>query len=198
MMTTGPPITRPRTFAGAGAFARTISSEKIACSISVAPRPPYSFGQERPAQPALWSSACQRRRNSNPAPSSFGGSPGWLDSSQVRSSSRKASSLGLRVRSIWSLLPRWSASYRRSALLRLDAQDQGACPKPAPATHRYEPDLLVGSLELVQERCDEPGAGRAERMAERDRAAVHVDAIHVGLELAPPGSDDGGEGLVDL
>src|SRR5205807_7707357 len=116
----------------------------------------------------------------------------------ARSSSRKASSLGLRVRSIWSLLPRWSASYRRSALLRLDALDQGACPEPAPATHRYEPDLLVGSLELVQKRCDEPGAGRAERMAERDRAPVNVDAIHIGLELASPGSHDGGEGLVDL
>src|SRR3954465_13692890 len=48
-ITTGPPIARPSTFALAGAFARAISSLKIAFSISVAPRPPYSFGQDRPA-----------------------------------------------------------------------------------------------------------------------------------------------------
>ena len=36
-----------------GALARAISSLKIACSISVAPRPPYSFGHETPAQPAV-------------------------------------------------------------------------------------------------------------------------------------------------
>ena len=32
-----------------GALARAISSLKSACSISVAPRPPYSFGHESPA-----------------------------------------------------------------------------------------------------------------------------------------------------
>src|SRR5436190_21025740 len=50
-ITTGPPITNPSTLAGDGAFARDISSEKIDCSISVAPRPPNSFGQEIPAHP---------------------------------------------------------------------------------------------------------------------------------------------------
>ena len=48
-ITTGPPITRPSTFAGEGARTRAISSPNTACSTSVAPRPPYSFGQERPA-----------------------------------------------------------------------------------------------------------------------------------------------------
>src|SRR3954454_15733539 len=46
VITTAPPITSPRTFAGAGALARASSSLKIACSISVAPRPPYSFGHD--------------------------------------------------------------------------------------------------------------------------------------------------------
>ena len=43
----------------AGALARTISSLKIACSISVAPRPPYSLGHETPgpAAPRAASSA---------------------------------------------------------------------------------------------------------------------------------------------
>src|SRR5215203_6395322 len=45
-MTTGPPITRPSTLAGEGALERAISSLKIACSISAAPRPPYSLGHE--------------------------------------------------------------------------------------------------------------------------------------------------------
>ena len=35
-------------------------------------------------------------------------------------------------------------------------------------------------------------------MAEGDRAAVDVDAIHVGVVLTPPRGDDGREGLVDL
>src|SRR3954451_5555338 len=48
-ITTGPPITSPSTLATPGAFWRAISSLKIACSISVAPRPPYSFGHDRPA-----------------------------------------------------------------------------------------------------------------------------------------------------
>src|SRR5919107_2421514 len=49
VITTGPPMTRPSTLAGDGARTRAISSPKIACSTSVAPRPPYSFGQEKPA-----------------------------------------------------------------------------------------------------------------------------------------------------
>src|SRR4029453_18290806 len=138
-MTTGPPITSPSTFAGAGTLPRTISSEKIACSISVAPRPPYSFGHDRPAHPPLCSCACQRRRHWNASLSSSGGLPGWLDSSQTRNSSRKASSLGLRVRSM-------GASYRSLASL-LHALDQGSGPEAAAAAHRHEPDLLVGALE---------------------------------------------------
>src|ERR687894_2076799 len=49
VITTGPPITMPRILTGGGAFARAISSPNRACSTSVAPRPPYSFGQEKPA-----------------------------------------------------------------------------------------------------------------------------------------------------
>ena len=48
-MTTGPPMTMPRTFTGCGALACAISSPNSACSTSVAPRPPYSLGHEKPA-----------------------------------------------------------------------------------------------------------------------------------------------------
>src|SRR6478752_7070155 len=101
-MTTGPPIARPRTLAGGGTSARAISWEKIACSISVAPRPPYSDGQEMPAQPASCSWRCQSRRKLTTAsrPSPSGSEPGSFCSSQARSSSRNCSSEGESVRSI--------------------------------------------------------------------------------------------------
>ena len=51
-MMVGPIRIRPNTFASGGAPARAISSVKMTCSIRVAPRPPYSFGQAIPAQPA--------------------------------------------------------------------------------------------------------------------------------------------------
>ena len=89
----------PSTLAIWGASARTISSVKIACSTSVAPRPPYSLGQETPAQPASYSFFCQATRNSKPSSSLCGSSPGALASSHERSSSRKASSDDESVRS---------------------------------------------------------------------------------------------------
>ena len=49
VMTTGPPMTIPSTLTGEGALARAISSPNKACSTIVAPRPPYSLGQEKPA-----------------------------------------------------------------------------------------------------------------------------------------------------
>src|SRR3954463_3027648 len=99
VITAGPPIASPRTFAGAGALARASSSLKIACSISVAPRPLYSFGHDRPVQPPPWSFFCQARCHSNDSSSPPGGSPGWFASSQARSSSLNSVSEGESVRS---------------------------------------------------------------------------------------------------
>src|SRR4051794_25698193 len=100
-MTTGPPMARPSRLAGLGASGRAASPTKIACSIIVAPRPPYSFGQEMPAQPAACSFSCHSRRkaitSSRPA---SGSGPGWFSCSQERTSSRNSSSDGDSVRSI--------------------------------------------------------------------------------------------------
>src|SRR4051812_43369397 len=71
----------------------------MACSISVAPRPPYSFGHESPAYPASCNRSCHFLRNSKPDSSPLGSSPGWFSSSQARSSSRNSCSLGESVRS---------------------------------------------------------------------------------------------------
>ena len=42
----------------------------------------------------------------------------------------------------------------------------------------------AAAAELVQERHDEPRAAHPERVAERDRAAVHVHALRIEAELA--------------
>jgi len=49
-------------FASGGAPALAISCVKITCSITVAPRPPYSFGQATPAHPLSYTRFCHWRR----------------------------------------------------------------------------------------------------------------------------------------
>ena len=49
-MSVGPACSRPTKLTPTyGAPARSDSSRKIRCSVGVAPRPPYSFGQLMPA-----------------------------------------------------------------------------------------------------------------------------------------------------
>ena len=50
----------------------------------------------------------------------------------------------------------------------------------------------------MEQRRDDPGAGRADRVPERDRAAVDVDLVPVEAELAAVGQGLRGERLVDL
>jgi hypothetical protein len=50
----------------------------------------------------------------------------------------------------------------------------------------------------VQERGQQLGPRAAERVAERDGAAVDIDPGHVGVVFSGPGQHDGREGLVDL
>ena len=50
------------TLIGSGAWARAASSLKMTCSVSVAPRPPYSLGHDSPAQPPSYSWRCQSLR----------------------------------------------------------------------------------------------------------------------------------------
>ena len=73
-----------------------------------------------------------------------------------------------------------------------------AVPRPPPQHIVTRPDLLVLVLELVQQRGQQPRAGRTQRMADRHRAAARVHAVHVGPVLARPRCDDRREGLVDL
>ena len=80
--------------------------------------------------------------------------------------------------------------YRRSMMVTL------AWPPPSHiVTRPYRP---AGAVQGVQQGSQQPGAGGAERMAERDRAAAGVDPVQVGPGLPLPGQDHAGERLVDL
>src|SRR5262249_30187387 len=72
--------------------------------IRLAPRPPYSLGQEIPAQPPSYSLCCQRfrysKRDSIDSSRRSSQSVGALAWSQPRNSSRNLISSGLRFRSI--------------------------------------------------------------------------------------------------
>src|SRR4051812_11379921 len=64
--------------------------------------------------------------------------------------------------------------------------------------HRLQAVTAAGALELVQHRRHQTRAGRAERVTERDRAAVHIHLGEVGAGFLLPGEDDRCECLVDL
>ena len=69
----------------------------------------------------------------------------------------------------------------------------------APPAHMVISAVLASApLQLVQRGGDQPGAGAADRVAERDRAAVDVDPVRVGLVHAQPGQHHRRERLVDL
>ena len=72
------------------------------------------------------------------------------------------------------------------------------CPGRRRCTSRRRPCTALAAAHLVQQRGDDPRAGAAERVADRDRAAVHVDLLRVELELVDAGDRLGGERLVEL
>ena len=69
------------------------------------------------------------------------------------------------------LVRSWVLDHRGHALAHADA-------------HRGEPVAGAAAPELPGKCAQQPGARRAERVAERDRAAVHVQAIVVEPEVA--------------
>jgi Kef-type K+ transport system membrane component KefB len=69
---------------------------------------------------------------------------------------------------------------------------------PDPDAHGGRRPAAAAPLEFVQQRGGDPGARAAERMADRDRAAVDVDQVWVALELVEHRDGLGRERLVDL
>jgi alkylation response protein AidB-like acyl-CoA dehydrogenase len=68
----------------------------------------------------------------------------------------------------------------------------------AAGAHGDQGQVRVAPLQLVQGGGQQPGAGRADRVAERDRAAVDVDPVLVRLVHPHPGQRDRRERLVHL
>src|SRR5207302_8536335 len=63
------------------------------------------------------------------------------------------------------------------------AIDDGRCAETTAAAHRLQPIAGVTPLQLVQQRGHQARPGRAERVAEGDRAAVDVHPLHVRVML---------------
>src|SRR5918995_4859096 len=91
----------------------------------------------------------------------------------------------------------WRVSRRAPRLRRL--QRQGDALTDADA-HGRERTLRAALLELESRRAADPGAGHAERVPERDRAAVRIDVCGIvrEAELAQRGERLAGERLVQL
>src|SRR6266478_3895741 len=108
-MRVGPSRLRPLWHGRIGARTRKYSSSQITCCMKLAPRPPYSLGQEIPTQPAACIFFCQAMRFSSvprsgamrwSAASSTQISGGRLVSSHRRNSLRKAACSGLSAKSM--------------------------------------------------------------------------------------------------
>ena len=82
--------------------------------------------------------------------------------------------------------------------LVLEALDNRRDAHAVADAHRAQAVAGILALELIEQRGDQPGAARTERVPERDRPAVVVDLFHVGAGFLLPGEDDRGEGFIDL
>ena len=89
---------------------------------------------------------------------------------------------------------------RRPGSAGSDPLDRQRDALPDADAHGGEPELAAAARELEGGVAGEAGARHAERMAERDRAAVRVDVLGIlrDAELAQAGDRLRGEGLVEL
>jgi Kef-type K+ transport system membrane component KefB len=87
---------------------------------------------------------------------------------------------------------------RRESSAGLSCLPQTGDALPDPDAHRGRCLAATAPRQLVQQRGGDPGSRAAERVADRDRAAVHVNQLRVALELVDHGDGLGGERLVDL
>src|ERR1700709_2093583 len=81
---------------------------------------------------------------------------------------------------------------------KLKAFDDRHVGETAAFAHRLQAPLLVAVLERIQKRRHQLGAGGAERVAERDGAAMDVEARRIGAGVLEPRHGHRREGFVDL
>ena len=89
-------------------------------------------------------------------------------------------------------------SHDRSPSLAQTRSMIVAVPMPAATQSVTSAVRLAGPLEFVEHGAENHAAGRAERMAHRDRAAVDVDLGGIEVEGLHVAQDDRRERLVDL
>src|SRR3954469_4654726 len=94
------------------------------------------------------------------------------------------------------LLRRAVALLAMTALPRLKPLDDGDIGEPAALAHGLQAPALAALLQRMDQRGHQPGARRAERMAERDGAAMEVEPRRIGLGLLEPRHRHRGESLV--
>ena len=109
-------------------------------------------------------------------PPGCGVGKGWLDA-RIREAARGAA---------------------RASGADLDPLDRHRHGPAAAEAQRREPVAALAPRQLVEQRRDDPRAAGPDRVPERDRAAVDVDAVPVEPELAAVGQRLRGERLVDL
>src|SRR6202051_4115018 len=85
-----------------------------------------------------------------------------------------------------------------TVLVPLNPLDDGRSAHAAADAQRHQRGRLVGALEFVEHGAQDHRAGGAQRMAERDRAAVDVDPGVVDIEGLHVAQHHRGEGLVQF
>src|SRR5262245_6049722 len=90
----------------------------------------------------------------------------------------------------------WTREF--TGVSRAGVLDQDRDALAAADAGRGDAEALLAAPELQEERQDQARAGRAERVPERDRAAVDVDLVAVEAELLLDAEVLRREGLVDL
>src|SRR5512143_3749400 len=85
-----------------------------------------------------------------------------------------------------------------NASLRGEYFEQSRCAHPTTDAHRHHTETTAALPELVHELCRQLRSRCAQRMPERDRAAVDVDLLLRQPELANDGDDLCRERLVEL
>src|SRR5689334_13966160 len=154
---------------GAGAGADCTSSWRMYCCTGVQSVPPHSTGQCGTAQPLALRMRCQRTVSSfdrcRPSTILRRMSSGRLPRMKARTSSRKASSSGVKRRSMTvPVLSSGDLEEARGALAAADAHRDDGVPDAA-------------ALAFDQRVAGHPRPAHAVGMPDRDRAAIDVESV---------------------
>src|SRR5215218_7820827 len=97
---------------------------------------------------------------------------------------------------------RLSSSYKSQISADFSARskrfDDGNIGNSATFAHRLQPESSAPRVQGMDESRHQFGPAGAQRMAERNGAAVDVQPLRIGADFQEPGERDGGERLIDF